>query len=132
MITIKIVEKFSTFMICTYYSEEVIVSHILLFQNSTHFNTNCYQFFLFIATLLHYQVWYPSQLSLFCHPYPLPSGGVGVAILVVVVGVVCVFGTVVLRVDGCVFILSTTIQELPTNVGIIITTNTTRITKLER
>lgn len=45
MITIKIVEKFSTFMICTYYSEEVIVSHILLFQNSTHFNTNCYQFF---------------------------------------------------------------------------------------
>lgn len=53
-----------------------------------------------------------------------PPGGGGVAMVVVVEVGIVVVGTMVLL----VFILSTTIQELPTNVGIVITTSTTRIT----
>lgn len=109
-------------MICTYYSEEVIKIRILLLQNLTHFNTNRYQFFF----IHRYSATFSgviSQPGVLILSYQ-PQGVGGVAMVVVVEVGIVVVGTVVLL----VFILSTTIQELPTNVGISITTSTTRIT----
>lgn len=57
---------------------------------------------------------------------------VGTVVLGVDIVEVEVVGIEVLGVGGRVFILSTIIQELPTNDGISITTRTTRTTKLER
>lgn len=138
MITTKIVEIVSTFMICTYYSEEIIESHNFKIQHISTQNV-----IIFYSSVLCYISGFNISASRLNYlPYPLPSGVVvvvivvvevvGIDVLGVVIVVVEVVGIVVLGVGGRVFILSTIIQELPTNDGISITTRTTRTTKLER